>query len=80
MAGQSVLLTVGLSGKRKVTKKQPYFIHLEDGQPIFMAAIGSTPFDRGNEAEGFVVVTSAADIGLLDIHDWRPLVLTPEAA
>lgn len=45
-----------------------------------MAAIGSTPFERGDEAEGFLVVTAAADNGLVDIHDRRPLVLSPEAA
>lgn len=45
-----------------------------------MAAIGSTPFERSDEAEGFLIVTAAADNGLLDIHDRRPLVLSPEAA
>lgn len=45
-----------------------------------MAAIGSTPFERGDEAEGFLIVTAAADKGLIDIHDRRPLVLSPEAA
>lgn len=45
-----------------------------------MAAIGSTPFERGDEAEGFLIVTAAADQGLVDIHDRRPLVLSPEAA
>ena len=45
-----------------------------------MACIGSTPFERGDEAEGFLIVTSAADKGMVDIHDRRPLVLTPEAA
>ncbi|KAA0855202.1 SOS response-associated peptidase, partial [Enterobacter hormaechei] len=59
---------------------QPYFIHRVDGQPVFMAAIGSTPFERGDEAEGFLIVTSAADKGLVDNHDRRPLVLSPEAA
>lgn len=29
--------------KREGDKKQPYFIHRKDGQPIFMAAIGSVP-------------------------------------
>ncbi len=64
----------------EVDKKQPYFIHRADGQPIFMAAIGSTPFERGDEAEGFLIVTTAADKGLVDIHDRRPLVLSPDAA
>ena len=45
-----------------------------------MAAIGRTPFERGDHAEGFLIVTVAADRGLVDIHDRRPLVLTPEAA
>ncbi|MND76957.1 putative SOS response-associated peptidase YedK [compost metagenome] len=45
-----------------------------------MAAIGSTPFERGDEAEGFLIMTSAADKSLVDIHDRRPLVLSPEAA
>ncbi|EPV3168479.1 SOS response-associated peptidase family protein, partial [Escherichia coli] len=58
----------------------PYFIYRADGQPVFMAAIGSTPFERGDEAEGFLIVTAAADQGLVDIHDRRPLVLSPEAA
>lgn len=37
------------------------FIHRKNGKPISMAAIGSIPFDRGNEAEGFFIVTAAAD-------------------
>lgn len=45
-----------------------------------MAAIGSTPFERGDDAEGFLIVTSAADKGMVDIHDRRPLALTPETA
>ncbi len=49
-------------------------------QPIFMAAIGSTPFERGDDAEGFVIITSAADKRLAEIHSRRPLVLAPEAA
>lgn len=68
----------GLSGKEG--DKNSLFIYRADGQPIFMAAIGSTPFERGDEAEGFLIVTAAADQGLVDIHDRRPLVLSPEAA
>jgi hypothetical protein len=44
--------------KREGDKKQPYFIHRKDAQPILMAAIGSTPFERGDEAEGFLIVTA----------------------
>ena len=39
--------------KREVDKKLPYFIHRADDLPIFMAAIGSVPIERGDEAEGF---------------------------
>ncbi|EIV7250637.1 TPA: SOS response-associated peptidase [Klebsiella variicola subsp. variicola] len=66
--------------KREGSTKQPYFIHRKDGKPIFMAAIGSVPFERGDESEGFLIVTAAADQGLVDIHDRLPLVLAPEAA
>lgn len=45
-----------------------------------MAAIGCTPLEREDDAEGFLIVTAAADKGLVDIHDRRPLVLSPEAA
>lgn len=66
--------------KREGDKKQPYFIHRKDGQPLFFACISSAPYDRGDENEGFVIVTAAADQGLVDIHDRRPVVLTPDAA
>lgn len=64
----------------KSGKKQPYYLYRQDGQPLFMAAIGRAPFEQGDEHEGFVIVTAAAEKGLLDIHDRRPLVLTAQAA
>lgn len=45
-----------------------------------MATNGCVPFERGDEAEGFLIVTTTADQGLVDIHDRRPLVWVPEAA
>lgn len=79
--GRAIVFADGwFEWKIEGNRKQPYFIHRADGEPIFMAAIGSTPFERGDEAEGFLIVTAAADKGLVDIHDRRPLVLTPEAA
>lgn len=33
-----------------------------------------------DERDGFVIITAAADQGLIDIHDRKPLVLTPELA
>ncbi|UNK75764.1 SOS response-associated peptidase [Raoultella planticola] len=65
--------------KREGDKKQPYFIHRKGGKPIFMAAIGCVPFERGDEAEIFLIVTAVSDQDLVDIHDRRPLVLSPEA-
>lgn len=66
--------------KKEGDKKQPYYIYRKDKKPLFFAAIGKQPFDSGDEAEGFLIVTAAADRGLVDIHDRRPLVFTPEAA
>lgn len=63
-------------------RKQPYFIHLQDKAPCFFAAIGQFS-GIGNEAradDGFVIITAAAEGGLLDVHDRRPVVLAPEFA
>ncbi|WP_256743697.1 SOS response-associated peptidase family protein, partial [Cronobacter sakazakii] len=43
--------------KREGDKKQPYFIHRADGEPLFFAAIGKAPFEQGDDREGFVIVT-----------------------
>lgn len=61
-------------------KKQPWHIHRKDRAPLFLLALanfGSLSEDRAeNRAEaGFVLVTDAADEGMLDIHDRRPVVL-----
>lgn len=66
--------------KKEGENNQPYFIHRANGQPIFMAVIWSTPFERSDETDGVLIVTAAAGKGLVDIHDRHPLVLTPEAA
>lgn len=66
--------------RRENGQKQPYFIHRKDGRPIFMAAIGSPPFERSDSNEGFLIVTTAADGNLADIHERRPLVFSPAAA
>jgi len=66
--------------KKEGDIKQPYYIYRKDRKPLYFAAIGKQPFDAGDEAEGFLIVTAAADSGLVDIHDRRPLVFTPEAA
>ena len=63
-------------------KKQPYLIRRLDGAPIFCAAIGQLPdADEGpGEHDGFVIITADSAGGMVDIHDRRPVVLTPELA
>jgi putative SOS response-associated peptidase YedK len=62
-------------------KKQPYFITPIDGQPLFLAGLSSVrPGAQAYEGDGFVLVTSAAEAGMLDVHDRRPLVLSTQDA
>ena len=63
--------------------KQPYYITLNSGDPLFMAAIGQFP--RGGslaarDGDGFAIITAPSSVGMLDIHDRRPLVFSPEVA
>jgi putative SOS response-associated peptidase YedK len=62
--------------------KQPYYIQRADGEPMFLAALTSIMRDEDAVAPGagFVIVTSAADEGLVDVHDRRPLVFSPLTA
>lgn len=39
-----------------------------------------TPGLEPREEDGFVIITAASDQGMVDIHDRRPLVMTPEFA
>jgi len=64
-------------------KKQPYFIRLKSQAPMFFAALAQVrprPGLEANEGDGFVIITAASDSGMVDIHDRRPLVLSPEMA
>ncbi|MEN5237078.1 SOS response-associated peptidase family protein [Pseudomonas sp. TWI923] len=62
-------------------RKQPYFIRLKSGAPMFMAALAEVrPGLEANEGDGFVIITAASDAGMVDIHDRRPLVLGAEHA
>lgn len=79
--GRAIVFADGwFEWKKEGDKKQPYYIYRKDGRPLYFAAIGKQPFDLGDESEGFLIVTAAADKGMVDIHDRRPLVFTPEAA
>ncbi|GGK02256.1 SOS response-associated peptidase family protein [Pseudomonas matsuisoli] len=63
-------------------KKQPYYITLKSGEPMWFAAIGQ--FDRQGtdvkDGDGFVIITADSDEGMVDIHDRRPVVLSPDEA
>ncbi|WP_421548419.1 SOS response-associated peptidase family protein [Pseudomonas sp. QD4] len=62
-------------------KKQPYFIRLKSGRPMFFGALAQIHLGlEPHEGDGFVIITAASDSGMVDIHDRRPLVLTPEHA
>lgn len=61
--------------------KQPWHIRLADGGPMYFAAITNVlPGRESKEGDGFVIVTAAADAGMVDVHDRRPVVLAPEDA
>lgn len=62
--------------------KQPYYIRLRSGDPLFFAAIGQFPLAGGEASvtDGFVIITADAEGGMIDVHDRRPVVLSPELA
>jgi len=62
-------------------RKQPYYITSADGGPLYFAALAEVHGNiEADERDGFVIITAAADQGLIDIHDRKPLVLRPELA
>ena len=62
-------------------KKQPYFIRLKSQAPMFLAALAHVHTGlEPHEGDGFVIITAASDQGMVDVHDRRPLVLSPEHA
>lgn len=58
-------------------RKQPYFIRRRDGRPALCASIGQF---TGSTGDGCVIITADAQGGLVDVHDRRPVVLSPELA
>ncbi|MFG0499519.1 SOS response-associated peptidase family protein [Pseudomonas sp. YQ_13] len=62
-------------------RKQPYYITSADGGPLYFAVLAEVHHNvEPDERDGFVIITAAAYQGLIDIHDRKPLVLTPELA
>ncbi|WP_206360379.1 SOS response-associated peptidase family protein, partial [Pseudomonas viridiflava] len=62
-------------------KKQPYYIRLKSHKPMFFAALAQVHAElKPHEGDGFVIITAESDSGMVDIHDRRPVVLSPEDA
>lgn len=66
--------------KKTGSRKQPFFIYQKSRKPLLMAALGRAPFEQEHGKEGFVILTASSNQGMIDIHDRRPVVLTPEGA
>lgn len=61
--------------------KQPWYIHLKTDEPMFLAAITSYRLGKEeHEGTGFVIVTAAAEGGMVDVHDRHPVVFSAEDA
>jgi putative SOS response-associated peptidase YedK len=62
--------------------KQPWCIRPKSHAPFFMAALTNYRPESPEQAEGtgFVIVTSEATGGMVDVHDRRPVVLTADDA
>lgn len=61
--------------------KQPYAIRRVDGAPLWMAGLCSVaPESETRQDDGFMIVTAAADQGLVDVHDRRPVVFSADIA
>ena len=62
--------------------KQPYLVRRRDRAPILCAAIGQYPAGgRDPKADdGFVIITADSVGGMIDLHDRRPVTLSPELA
>lgn len=62
-------------------QKQPYYITADNDEPLYFSALAEVhQGSAAREQDGFVIITAAADQGLIDIHDRKPLVFSPEAA
>ncbi|EFQ65119.1 protein of unknown function DUF159 [Pseudomonas fluorescens WH6] len=62
-------------------RKQPYFIRLKSHKPMFFGALAQVhPGLDPHIDDGFVIITAASDQGMVDIHDRKPLVLSPACA
>jgi putative SOS response-associated peptidase YedK len=61
--------------------RRPYFVRPISGEPLFLAGISSAaPDGKRTEGDGFVIITSASEGGLLDPYLRTPLVLDIDQA
>lgn len=61
--------------------KQPWYISPKDGNPLLMAGITAwAPGRDVDAARGFAIVTDGTAGGMKDLHDRRPICLTPDDA
>lgn len=55
--------------------KQAWYIRLKDNNPMYLAAVAHLTPDRDPaRGSGFAIVTEAAEAGMVDVHDRRPVV------
>lgn len=68
--------------RKEAAGKTPYFISLATGQPFALAGLWEAWTDRstGESLQTTVIVTTAANEFLEDLHDRMPVVLQPDAA
>ena len=56
--------------------RQPYFIRPLNGGPLYLAGLSSVAADeKPNKGDGFVLVTSATEEGIVDVSARRPITL-----
>ncbi len=60
------------------SKKQPYFIHHQDGSEMFLAGLWSPT--RNESPSSFVILTTESKDHLCEVHDRMPVILQSDDA
>ena len=62
--------------KAEPQRKQPYFIHRNDGMPLFLAGLWDR-WEKSNDGplDSFSIVTTSASERLVAIHDRMPVII-----
>jgi putative SOS response-associated peptidase YedK len=62
-------------------KGQPFYVRFKNKSPIFLAGVHDYWYDpNGNTLETCIIITTAANDKLSEIHDRMPVIITPENA